>query len=281
MRPSTLALARIKSFGCGRSRVDRRSLRWFKGRYNPWAMPSLRCADLGTIAYREALALQQACVEARAAGETGDLLLLCEHPPVVTLGRGTPAGAPRPEPRPDLDVVEVERGGQATWHGPGQLVGYPIVDLSARDRDVHRFLRTIEEAIRLACGDFGVEAAVKPGHTGVWASGKKLASVGIAVRRWVAFHGFAWNLTAGRREFEAAGIRPCGFDPEVMASLAELSGDVPDRAEAARTVAQRCARGLGEILEWTPRRELPMSPSDRRWGTRIAQSKRERPLPVA
>ncbi|MCI0341659.1 MAG: lipoyl(octanoyl) transferase LipB [Planctomycetales bacterium] len=243
-------------------------------------MAALRCTDLGTIPYREALALQHRCVETRAAGETGDILLLCEHPPVVTIGRGMPPGAPRPEPRPDLDVVEVERGGEATWHGPGQLVGYPIVDLSTRDRDIYRFLRAIEEGLLLACRDLGVEAVAKPGNTGIWASGKKIGSIGIAIKRWVTYHGFALNLTAGADEFAACGIRPCGFDASVMTSIAELIGEPPDRADAVQLVAQGCARTLDRIMTWTPRRELPREPILRP-GTRIARPGPERPVPVA
>ena len=189
----------------------------------------LRVDDWGLIDYAAAHARQQAAVEARADGtEPHDRLYFCEHPAVVTLGRGTPAGAPRPT---DVPVVEVERGGDATWHGPGQLVGYPIVDLRPRGRDVHAFLRGLESALAAACAELGVAATPWPGHTGLFVEDggtrRKVASIGIAVRRWVTWHGFSLNLTTRPEDF--AAIRPCGFDPAVMASLADFRREPPAR----------------------------------------------------
>src|SRR5499425_805928 len=141
----------------------------------------LRVRELGQVAYGEALALQEALVAARAAGESADdVLLLLEHPSVYTLGRGADAadlcGAPE---RLGVPVYRVGRGGGATFHGPGQLVGYPIVHLRAAGRDVHRYVRTLETALVDTCAEFGVVAEAPAGQTGVWAGGAKIASIGI------------------------------------------------------------------------------------------------------
>ncbi len=142
---------------------------------------------------------------------------MVEHPEVITLGRRRESRANVVEAR--FPIVEVERGGDVTYHGPGQLVGYPILALAGEERDLHRFLRAIEQALIDLCATLGVAAGRRDGATGVWLGEKKVASIGIAVRRWVTLHGFAINISTDLSHFSA--IRPCGFAAEVMTSLSE------------------------------------------------------------
>jgi lipoyl(octanoyl) transferase len=164
----------------------------------------------GLVAYEEALERQFALVEQRRAGGIGDTLVLLEHAPVYTIGRTpdrTSLGAAALLPHP---VHETNRGGQATYHGPGQLTGYLICDLENRGRDLHRHLRFIEQGLIDACAGFGVAAGRRPGLTGAWVGGRKLASIGVGVRRWVSMHGFGLNLD--RRALAGfAAITPCGL----------------------------------------------------------------------
>jgi len=206
---------------------------------------SLSVEWLGTVAYGEALKLQERAVDARRAGETGDRLLLLEHPPVVTLGRTTRLEhlrVPRQElARRGVEVFEVARGGDVTWHGPGQLVGYPIVDLAGRGRpDVRAFLRRVEAVLGAALGELGVAAETREGWTGVFVAGarpaRKIASIGIGVRGWVTWHGFALNVDCDLAGFEA--IVPCGLHGIEMTSAARELGaaaprDLMERARAA------------------------------------------------
>lgn len=200
----------------------------------------LEVVDLGRIAYAAALDLQHRLVEERAAGAGRDRLLFAEHDDVVTIGRGGDRFAAGASPFP---VVEVERGGEATWHGPGQLVGYPILGLEGAERDLHRYLRGIEDALVRALGDLGVAAGRNPPHTGVWIGGAKVASIGVAVRRWVTFHGFALNVAPDLLAF--GGFRPCGLDPGVMTSLAAALGAAP----AAGLVRARVAVRFAEVFD--------------------------------
>ncbi len=212
---------------------------------------ALVVADLGRRDYREVLALQRDLCRRRVAGEaTADVLLLVEHDPVVTLGRGTRA-ASLPIPAADLErrgvpVVEVERGGDVTYHGPGQLVGYPILDLGGHRRDLHWYLRTLEDALVLALGRLGLEAERRPGLTGVWTSGRKIASIGIHVKQWVTLHGFALNVTTDLAAFDL--IVPCGIENVVMTSVAEelLRTDAGAlESEAAEAVTAAFAETFG------------------------------------
>lgn len=199
--------------------------------------------ELGRRPYLEVLELQRALCRSRVRGEiTHDVLLLVEHEPVVTLGRGTRAGslplAPAELERRGVRVVEVERGGDVTYHGPGQLVGYPILDLGGHRRDLHWYLRTLEDALVLALGRLGIEAERRPGLTGVWTAGRKIASIGIHVKRWVTYHGFALNVATDLAAFDL--IVPCGIENVVMTSVAEelvRSGDdrLADEVRAAVT----------------------------------------------
>lgn len=184
----------------------------------------LELRDLGLRPYAEVLELQRDLCRRRAAGELAhDLLLLVEHPAVVTLGRGTrPSSLPLPPAeleRRGAEVFEVERGGDVTFHGPGQLVGYPILDLRGHRPDLHWYLRRLEDVLVQALDRLGVPAGRVPGLTGVWTAGRKIASIGIHVKQWVTLHGFALNVATELEYFDL--IVPCGIDRVVMTSVAE------------------------------------------------------------
>jgi lipoyl(octanoyl) transferase len=186
-------------------------------------MTPLRIEDLGRRPYAEVLELQRDLRRRRIEGELGeDVLLLVEHPPVITLGRGTrPSSLPiaRSElERRGVEVFEVERGGDVTFHGPGQLVGYPILDLRGHRQDLHWYLRRLEDVLIQALGELGIEADRNPGLTGVWTAGRKIASIGIHVKQWVTLHGFALNVTTDLDPFDL--IVPCGIRQVVMTSVA-------------------------------------------------------------
>jgi len=190
-------------------------------------MARLLVQDLGRRAYGEVLELQRSLCRQRIDGEIGeDLLLLVEHDPVVTLGRGTRPGS-LPLARPELErrgveVFEVERGGDVTFHGPGQLVGYPVLDLRQHREDLHWYLRRLEAGLIGALGQLGVTAGPNPGLTGVWTRGRKIASIGIHVKQWVTFHGFALNVSTDLSYFDL--IVPCGIRDVTMTSVAAELG---------------------------------------------------------
>jgi lipoyl(octanoyl) transferase len=184
-------------------------------------MTTLEVVQAGTVPYGEALEWQRELAEDRIAGRLAhDVLLLLEHPPVVTLGRNShaahllqPAG---------IEVFEVERGGDVTFHGPGQLVGYPILDLRAYKQDLHWYLRTLELALIAALGVLDIPAERNPGFTGVWTRGRKIASIGIHVKQWVTWHGFALNVVTDLAEFQR--IVPCGIQGVEMTSVEREGG---------------------------------------------------------
>lgn len=222
----------------------------------------LGVCHLGPTPYREGLALQEAlvrrCARAReeeagvpsgagAAGVT-DWLLFPDHPPVLTVGRGGSEESLRVSrsalAERGVELFEVTRGGDMTWHGPGQLVGYPVVDLTRVGRDLHAFLRALEEVLIETLAGWSLAAERVPGRTGVWAGGEKIASLGIAVRNWVSYHGFALNVEPDLGFFDL--IHPCGLRGVRMTSLRERLGPrSPTMAAARRAVAGRLARRLG------------------------------------
>ena len=178
--------------------------------------------------YGEVLRVQRDLVAARQANAAVDTLVLVEHPEVITLGRSA-----KPEnvvAAADIPVVPVERGGDVTMHGPGQLVAYPIFHLREDERDLDRYLRGLEEVVIRTCAQFGLAGHRLRGRTGVWtgppAEPRKLASIGIAVRRWVTLHGLALNVTIDLARF--AAINPCGFPATVMTSMARELGSAPN-----------------------------------------------------
>jgi lipoate-protein ligase B len=198
-------------------------------------MPPLAVAEPGRVPYHEAHALQRAIAERRIGGALErDVLLLLEHEPTITLGRGTRATSlplsPAALAERGLTVVEVERGGDVTWHGPGQLVGYPILDLQQLRPDLHWYLRQVEEVLIVALGQLGIRAERNPGFTGVWTGGRKIASIGIHVRHWVTTHGFALNVSNDLGDFGL--IVPCGISGVAMTSIARERG-VPLSGPAA------------------------------------------------
>jgi lipoate-protein ligase B len=205
--------------------------------------PELRIVDLGELAYLDVYAEQQRLVDAVAAGEEPDTVLLLEHPHVITLGRSSEAPA-NVLASGDIEVVQIERGGDVTYHGPGQLVAYPIVALREGERDLHGFMRRLEEAIIVTLQRAGLEAGRSPGNTGVWISGRKLASIGIACRRWVTWHGLALNVSTDLSYFQR--INPCGFEAGVMTSMqAELGERTPSIEECKDWLAEELCRSLG------------------------------------
>lgn len=212
---------------------------------------------LGTVPYREALELQEKCVEARRAGAAADKLLLLEHPPVITLGRGarsdTLLASDAELAARGIEVHRVSRGGDITYHAPGQLVGYLILDLAAREeRDVHAFLRSIEAMLGDALSELGVPTRTLSGYTGLFvrpgedepavSRPRKIASIGVGIRGWVTYHGFALNVDPDLSGFDA--IVPCGLDFVEMTSIArELAGEAPTdiAARARAAVGAACA----------------------------------------
>lgn len=188
----------------------------------------LEIRRLGLVPYEEGLALQRALVEERRAGRVPDLLLLLEHPPVITVGvRGDGgrshivAGGARLAAL-GVDVCETGRGGDVTYHGPGQVVGYPILDLRPDRCDVHRYVRDLEEVMIRTCADFGVLAGRLPGLTGAWVGGDKIGAIGVRISRWIASHGFAFNVNTDLEYFDL--IVPCGIEGKGVTSLRRLLG---------------------------------------------------------
>jgi len=210
----------------------------------------LMVQDLGRGSYAEVLELQRRLCRQRISGDIPeDMLLLVEHEPVVTLGRGArPASLPLTPAELEargLQVFEVERGGDVTFHGPGQLVGYPIIDLRRHREDLHWYLRRLEAGLIQGLARIGIEGTTTAGLTGVWTRGRKIASIGIHVKQWVTFHGFALNVTTDMTNFDL--IVPCGIPNVVMTSVSRELGrtDSTTLWEESRTaVIEGIAREL-------------------------------------
>src|SRR5215510_3697180 len=192
----------------------------------------LNCIDLGLVDYARALTWQEEVLRQRCQGEGEDTLLLLEHPPVFTLGRG---GDERHLLNPQqVPIYRVGRGGDVTFHGPGQIVGYPILDLTRHGRDVHAYLRALEAVLIAVLAEYGLDAQRKDGLTGVWVGEKKIASLGVGIRRWITYHGFALNVDPDLSYF--ADIVPCGLAGVRMTSMAQLLGQ-PIALTAVKTLA--------------------------------------------
>jgi lipoyl(octanoyl) transferase len=209
-------------------------------------VPTWDVLDLGNASYRDAWARQLSLVEQRQTGAVPDTLVVVEHPHVFTLGRRREAAANVLAPG-EVEVIEIERGGDVTYHGPGQLVAYPIVLLGDGERDLHRYLRNLEQAVIETCGHFGLVADREPGKTGVWCTNregvrKKLCSMGIACRKWVTFHGLALNVSTDLTYFQR--INPCGFESGIMSSLAVELGRQITVAETTEVLARELGRAL-------------------------------------
>lgn len=213
-------------------------------RLNYLQVMSLEILQLERISFEAALERQEAILEAVASGSKPDTVLLLEHPHVFTIGRGGSSdnllagqdwmGSP-------IELIRLNRGGDVTYHGPGQLVGYPIIDLRRRGRDVHRYLRDLEKSLIETACHFGVEAFRREGLTGIWTKSGKLASIGVGVRRWTTMHGFALNVSTDLRYFDL--IHPCGIPDCPVTSLSLLLGrTVP--LEEVIPVAGNCLQAV-------------------------------------
>jgi lipoyl(octanoyl) transferase len=213
-------------------------------------MRSCELHDLGRIEYGQALELQRALVEKRKAGAVPDQLLIVEHPHVITLGRNGRLdhllAGEEVLRRSGISFFPTDRGGDITYHGPGQIVGYPILDLREWKRDVVAYVRAIEQTIIDALADFSIAAGRIPGCTGCWVAGKKIAAIGVHISRWITSHGFALNVTTDLSYFQY--IVPCGLARPVT-SMAELGAAAP-RAEVVASLSRHFARNLQlEIVE--------------------------------
>ena len=202
----------------------------------------LEVRRLGRVPYAEALSLQRALVEDRRAGRVDDLLLLVEHPHVLTLGVRGDGGRAHILATPDalasrgVEVHETGRGGDVTYHGPGQIIGYPIIDLNPDRRDVHRYVRDLETVLIRTAADYGIVAGRLEGLTGVWVDHEKLAAIGVRIARWITSHGFAFNVTTDLDYF--ALIVPCGIADRGVTSLARLLGRPVDQAEVQSRIIE-------------------------------------------
>jgi lipoyl(octanoyl) transferase len=200
----------------------------------------LHVSRLGVVPYAEGLDLQQRLVEQRKNGEIPDQLLLLEHPPVITLGvrtrndRSHVLASDEALEAQGVGLFETGRGGDVTYHGPGQLVGYPILDLRPDRCDVHRYVRDLEEVLIQTAAAFGVDASRVAGLTGVWVGNEKLAAIGVRIARWVTSHGFAFNVTTNLDHFGL--IVPCGITDRGVTSLARLLGRAVPMAEVESAV---------------------------------------------
>ncbi len=225
-------------------------------------MRKLRAAWLGRVEYSAAWEWQRELFAARLAGHVPDTALLLEHPPTYTLGRRTRPrdllyGEDELRAR-GIEVFEVDRGGRATCHAPGQLVGYPIMALGDR-YDVLGYLRRLENALIATAADYGVTAARDPEHTGVWVGSDKLCAIGVKITRGITMHGFALNVATDLGYF--AGIVPCGIKGRWVTSIAHETGERPGLHEVAARAAHHLAAAFGSPLEWVPGAAIERSPA--------------------
>lgn len=216
-------------------------------------MRPLRCVFLGRLPYDEATRLQERLVVRVRQGEADDTLLLLTHPPVITLGRGAHAAnvviSDAGRLASGIELHEAGRGGDVTYHGPGQLIGYPIVALAGTRRDAHRYLRDLEHGLIAFAEAFGVAASRIPGLTGVWVGDAKLAAIGVRIGTgWITSHGFALNVGRDLTGFEA--IVPCGIRGKSVTSLSHCLNRDIEPEEVARPAAERVAAALGYEAVW-------------------------------
>ena len=205
--------------------------------------------DLGTISFSEAYELQAQQLEEIHCGNSPETVFLLEHPPVFTTGRrGLDENliATRNHRGEVLEVVRINRGGDVTYHGPGQLVVYPLLDLRKRGRDLNRYLRSLEESVIQTSEHFGIHSYRRDSLTGVWTDHGKLASIGVGVRRWITMHGLALNVSTDLRCFEL--INPCGIPGCPVTSLERLLGERVDMAEVKRVIQNSIIRTLAPVV---------------------------------
>ena len=216
-------------------------------------MRHLEVMRAGLVPYEAALALQADLVAARKAGTIPDTLVLLEHPPVVTLGVKVRQSREHVLATDDelraqgISLFEAGRGGDVTYHGPGQLVGYPILDLKPDRMDAHKYVRDLEEVLIGVCADFGLAGGRRSGMTGVWVGDEKVAAIGVRLSRWITSHGFALNVSTDLDHFGL--IVPCGITEFGVTSLARLLGTSPPMAEVEGRVVHHLCRVFGRVLE--------------------------------
>jgi lipoyl(octanoyl) transferase len=204
---------------------------------------------MGLIGYQEALELQRELVEERRANRIPDLLLLLQHPPVITLGvrsetaRANVVATSERLAELGIEVHETGRGGDVTYHGPGQIVGYPILDLRPDRCDVHKYVRDLEEVMIRTCADYGIAAGRIAGLTGTWVGAEKIGAIGIRISRWITSHGFAFNVRTDLDHFKL--IVPCGISDRGVTSLERLTG----RTIALDAVEDALVRRFSEVFE--------------------------------
>ena len=216
-------------------------------------MPVLEVRRLGLVPYPDALALQRSLVEERRADQVPDLLLLLQHPPVITLGVRGDGGRSNVVAQSSqlsalgIDISETGRGGDVTYHGPGQIVGYPILDLRPDRCDVHRYVRDLEQVMIGVCADYGVIAGRIQGFTGAWVGEDKIGAIGVRVSRWITSHGFAFNVNTDLRHFDL--IVPCGIANRGVTSLQRAAG----KDLRLEEVEEAFIRRFSECFARTPR----------------------------
>jgi len=209
----------------------------------------LQVRRLGTVGYPEALAMQRALVEERRADRVPDLLILLQHPAVITLGVKGDGGRSNVMATPErlselgIAVEETGRGGDVTYHGPGQIVGYPIIDLRPDRQDVHRYVRDLEEVMICTCAGYGVEAGRIPGLTGTWIGAEKIGAIGVRISRWITSHGFAFNVSTRLDHFQL--IVPCGISDRGVTSLERATG----LSIGVEEVEERITHHFGQVFE--------------------------------
>ena len=208
-------------------------------------MRKLEVRRLGVVRYGEALALQKALVEERRTERVPDLLLLLQHPPVITLGvrgdggRSHIVATDRHLAELGVEILETGRGGDVTYHGPGQIVGYPILDLRPDRCDVHRYVRDVEDVMIRTCADYGLNAGRIQGLTGTWIGAEKIGAIGVRISRWITSHGFAFNVATDLTHFQL--IVPCGISDRGVTSIQKATGrDVPIREVEDRLIEHFC-----------------------------------------
>ncbi len=213
---------------------------------------------LGCVEYAQALELQMRICDLKKKGFAEDVLLLLEHPPTITLGRnGNWHNLLVSDEMLQARGVrrhEVDRGGDITYHGPGQLVGYPLLQLEKAEQDVHRYMRNLEETLILALRDFGIEAGRNDNYTGVWTAQGKIAALGVHISRWITRHGFALNVATDLSLYDL--IIPCGIAGKGVASMRSVLGRAVDTDAVALKVAQRFAETFGRQVVWIPSHDL-------------------------
>ena len=229
-------------------------------------MSSLLVADLGVMPYGPALELQREVARRMIAGEiSDDVMLLVEHPPVVTLGRGAKAAHLLASPEflrsQGVELFEVERGGDVTFHGPGQLVGYPVLDLKRHRQDLHWYLRQVEESLIQALATLGIAAGRQAGQTGVWTQGRKIASIGVHAREWVTWHGFALNVSTDLSYFDL--MVPCGITGVTMTSIERERGETIGLPVVAASVVEAFREVFGLVPRAVDAGALSPVPADR------------------